>query len=112
MNRTDKDQRVIKARERATIARLRFTNSLQSTQRRLSPSRLKVDAKVAVSDRLDKARADARQTIRRHPILTASGVAGLLTVLFWRPARVTALFGMRAAQLVWLNRRLWRGSND
>ena len=112
MSATDQDLRLAKARERATIARLRFINSLQSTQRRLSPDRLKEDAQLAVSDRLDQARTDVKQTIRRHPILAISGVAGILAVLFWMPARTTALLGMRAAQFVWINRRLWRNIND
>jgi len=104
----DKDQRVVKARERATVARLRFNSSLQSTQRRLSFGRLKEDAQVAVGDRVEQAKQDVRQTIRRHPFMIATGVAGLLAILFWKPGRIIALYGMRGAQLLWLNRRLWR----
>ncbi|MGF7170957.1 hypothetical protein FHS91_002645 [Sphingobium xanthum] len=112
MSKVDPEERLIRARERATVARLRFISSLQSTQRRLSFDRLKGDALVAASDKADEVRSDMRQALRRHPLMAASGVLGLIAVIFWRPARLAALYGMRGAQLVWLNRRLWRQIDD
>ena len=112
MSSIDRDQRVIDARARATVARLRFTNSLQSTRRRLSWGRLKEDASLAVSDKITEARQDLTQTVRRHPVLAATGVLSLFAVMFWKPARIAAMYGMRGAQLVWLNRRLWREIDD
>lgn len=111
MSKADPQQRLIRARERATIARLRFVNSLQSTQRRLSWGRLKEDAAVAASDKLGEVRNDLAQTIRRHPLLMTSALLGAVGILFWRPARLVALYGMRGAQLLWLNRSLWRQVN-
>jgi hypothetical protein len=112
VNTVDPEERLIRARERATIARLRFVSSLQSRQRRLSFDRLKNDAFLAASDKVDEVRNDMQQTLRRHPLIAASGVLGLIAMIFWRPARLAALYGMRGAQLVWLNRRLWRQIDD
>jgi len=112
MSGVDPHQKLIAARERATIARLRLINSVQSTQRRLSFGRLKDDALVAASDKVDEIRNDLRQTVRKHPIAIASATVGVLTALFWRPARIATLYGLRGAQIVWLNRRLWRRFND
>lgn len=112
MSDIDRDRRVVQARERATVARLRFINSVQSTRRRLSWGRLKDDALVAASDKVEEVRHDISQTVRRHPLLAASGLFGLVSVLFWKPARLAAMYGMRGAQLLWLNRRLWRQVDD
>ncbi|MBT2187722.1 hypothetical protein [Sphingobium nicotianae] len=112
MSDVDRDERLVRARQRATVARLRFINSVQSTRRRLSPARLKEDALLAAGDYIEEVRHDARQTIRRHPIIAVSAVAGLFAMLFWRPARVTGMYGLRAAQILWLNRRLWRQSDE
>ncbi len=112
MSDIDRNQRVVQARQRATVARLRFINSAQSTQRRLSWGRLKDDALVAASDKVAEARRDMSQTVRRHPLLATSAVLGLFGLLFWKPARLAAMYGMRGAQLLWLNRRLWRQIDD
>jgi hypothetical protein len=105
-------QRLVEARARATVARLRFISSAQSTRRRLSLGRLKEDAREAATDRLDEAKRDLRQTVRRHPVLVLSAVAGAAAIIFWKPARLVALYGIRGAELVWFNRKLWRSNDD
>ncbi len=104
--------RLIRARERADWARLRFHNSLKSTQERLSFGRLKEDALLAANDRAQELRQDMRETVRRHPVMTASAIVGLIAVMFWKPARIAAHYGMRGAQLLWLNQRLWRQTDE
>lgn len=112
MSAPDPRQRLIAARERATVARLRFLNSLQSTQRRLSFDRLKSDALVAAGDKAEQVKQDVKNSVRRHPLIAASAVLGFIAVIFWKPARIAALYGMRGAQLFWLNRSLWRQVDD
>lgn len=99
---------IARARARADLARLRFASSVRGARQRLAPARIKEDALVAASDRVEAARADARRTLMRHPLVAASSIAGLVAILFWKPARMVALYGLRGAQLAWLNRKLWQ----
>jgi len=100
------------ARERADLARLRFANALRGTRARLSPEHLKDDAIRAVSDRVEAGKNEVRRAIRRHPVVTGVAIAGLGASLFWKPARSVAIYGVRASQFIWLNRNLWRSTND
>lgn len=112
MKRLDPNQRLDNARNRADLARLRFVTALDGTRKRLSPGRLKDDALLVVSDRVDDAKNEARQALRRHPLLTLSAVAGAVAILFWAPARHLTLYAARAGQFIWLNRKLWSPKND
>ncbi len=100
-------QRLSNARDRANLARLRFVTALDGTRKRVSPARLKDDALLAINDKIDDAKNDARQALRRHPVVTVSAVAGGAAILFWAPARHLALYAARVGQFIWLNRKLW-----
>lgn len=112
MRQTDPHAGLALAREQADLARLRFSTALGQTRRRLAPGRLRNDALVAAGDKVEETKQSLRQAIRRHPVRTAASVAGLLAIMFWRPARLIALYGMRGAQFALLNRRLWSPGND
>lgn len=112
MRPVDPRRRLADTRERADLARRRFTTALNGTRRRLSPDRLKADALVVAGDKMDEAKRAARQSLRRHPVLAVSAALGGLAIMFWAPARHLALFGTRASQLIWVNRKLWRSKND
>lgn len=112
MSRGDPHQHLADTRERADQARLQFLNALQSTRHRLTPDRLKADARVMANGKAREAKQSLRQSIRRHPLLTASAALGGLALLFWAPARQLALFGARASQLIWVNRNLWKSRHD
>ncbi|HWJ71430.1 MAG TPA: hypothetical protein VNS79_15405 [Sphingobium sp.] len=112
MSRGDRHQRLADARERADDARLRFAVALQSTRDRVMPDRLKADARNLASSKAHDAKQSLRQSIRRHPLLSAAAVLGGLALMFWAPARYLALFGARASQLIWMNRNLWKSSHD
>lgn len=100
-------QRIAKAREQADLARMRFLTQLRGTQQRIAPSRLKDDALVAAGDKVDAVKADLKRSVTQHPVLAAGAAAGSIALLFWKPARRTALVGLRVAQFIWLNRKLW-----
>lgn len=108
MSQHQDQRKIAKARERADLARLRFANSLDGTRRRLSPDRLKADARIAVSDKIQETKDDMRRTVRKHPVMVGTAAVGTLALLFWKPARATALMGLHIAELVWFNRNLWR----
>jgi hypothetical protein len=112
VSRSDLHQHLAVTRERADHARLRFNNALQSTRHRLTPDRLKADARAITNDKAREAKQSLRQSIRHHPLLTASALLGGLALLFWAPARQLALFGARASQLIWVNRSLWKSRHD
>ncbi len=107
-----RQKRLDQARKRAELARLRFTTALDGTRRRLSFGRLKEDALVAANDKVDEAKANVRQSIRRHPFMVVSVVLGGVAFMFWSPARHLSRYGMRLAQLFWLNRKMWSSNDD
>lgn len=112
MRFVDPRRRLAATRERADLARRRFNAALNGTRNRLAPDRLKAEALVVAGDKLDEAKRAARQSLRRHPFLAVSATLGGLAIMFWAPARHLALFGTRASQLIWVNRKLWRTRND
>ena len=101
-------QKIAKAREQANLARLRFAHALDSTRHRVAPGRLKEDALVAIGDKVDETKQAVRDTVRKHPVIVGTAAIGTVAVLFWKPARAAALFGLHAAELIWFNRNLWR----
>jgi len=112
MSRSEERTQFADARARARDARMQFADAVQATKARLTPAHLKEDARQAVAERLTEAKQTTRRAIRRHPLLTGAAVAGLAASLFWKPARSVAVYGMRASQFIWLNRNLWRSTND
>jgi hypothetical protein len=108
MSREKDEERLKRARGRADLARMRFTTALDATRRRLSPDRLKNDASLLVSDKVTEAKRSLWQSLRAHPIMTSSAVLGAAALVFWKPARIAAGYGLRIAELVWLNRNLRR----
>lgn len=112
MKPVDPQQRLVRASERAELARLRFVTALDGTRQRLSFDRLKDDALVAAGDKVQEAKETVRQTIRNRPFMVGSVIIGGLAFIFWAPARLMARYGARAAHLFWLNRTLWSPRND
>lgn len=108
MSREKDEERLKRARGRADLARMRFATALDSTRRRFSPERLKGDASLLVSDKMADAKRGMWQSLRAHPVMASSAVLGAAALVFWRPARVAVSYGLRIAELVWLNRNLRR----
>jgi len=80
-------QTVAEARRRADVARAEFQNALTAARERISPDRLKRDAVVAVTNRMDDTRAAGVALVRRRPILSVLIGGTLAVLIFWRPAR-------------------------
>jgi len=112
MSRDDQRRRLAETRARADHARQRFAAALASTRNRLTPAHLKADALAVASGKAREAKQSLRRSIRHRPLLTAAAALGALALLFWAPARHLAVFGARASQLVWINRKLWKSSDD
>jgi len=112
MSEAEERAKLAGARQQADLARLRFVDALRGARDSVSPERLKDDALAAIGDRANAIKNDVRGAIRRHPVLTGATIVGLGASLFWKPARSVAIYGMRASQFIWLNRNLWRSSDD
>jgi ElaB/YqjD/DUF883 family membrane-anchored ribosome-binding protein len=98
-------------RQRADAARERFGAALQNVRDRIAPARIKDDAVAAVHDRAENAKRGAKGVVRRHPFITGIAMISGIALLFWRPARFLALYSVRGAWFIWLNRAIW-GNND
>ena len=61
-----------------------FTNA-QIARERVSPGRLKSDAKAKVKQSLHDGNAKAQDTVREHPVAFAAAGLGLVAYLFRRP---------------------------
>lgn len=108
MSRQRKDAEIAVARERADLARMRLRDAADATRTRLQPARLKGDALIALSDRVDKGLRDLGELARKRPFIAAGAFIGLGVALFWPPARRIARKGARIAWLAWIYRKLWK----
>src|SRR5690606_35267903 len=68
-------------------ARVEFRSALAAARERIAPGRLKEDAVVAVTNRMDDARAAGAALVRRRPVLSVLIGGTLAVLIFWRPAR-------------------------
>ena len=101
MSRSDKERELIRARERADLARMRFGNAVTGVLERLTPDNLRAEAIEVVSEQLELAKHDLLKRFRHWPLMVAAiGVAGV-AITFWRPARVVAGYAQRAASIFW-----------
>jgi hypothetical protein len=104
-------ERVAQARQQADMARLHFIAAIGETKARLAPQRLKDDALIALTDKVDEARTVTVSFIRQRPVLIMTVVGTLSAIVFWRPARATGrTFGTLSAKACnwmkqWRNRR-------
>jgi hypothetical protein len=105
-------QRIADARTRADLARMRFSNALDTTIHRVDPERLADDARVAARDQLDNLKQKLRVRLRNWPYIVAPLIAGVALLMFWRPARLLARYAARAGTLAWTYRSLWRPKHD
>lgn len=114
MTRHVNGQDVRIARERADLARERFNRRLRAMKDRVSPARLKGDAGEAFLDRVNGAKAAARQAVWRRPVLTGSIVLGTATVLFWKPLKRLAYKTIDISREVrdWHQRQQEAAKND
>jgi hypothetical protein len=108
MSKSDQDRQIARARERADLARLRFSNAVSGVLDRLTPDRLRAEAIEIAADQLEQTRRDLMQRFRYWPVAAASVAAAGVTIAFWRPARVAARYGLQIASFVWSTRNLWR----
>ena len=108
MNIIDPEGRLVRARARADQARAAFDTSLQEAKERISPARLKQDVSDAISGRIDKTKAKVRDKVDAHPVIATGLAASAAAIIFWRPARLIIVYGLRATRLIWLNRFLWK----
>lgn len=95
------------ARQRANEARAQFSVALANLRDRISPDRIKDDAAQAASEKIQRAKDNARATVQRHPFIAAATTIAGLALFFWRPARSMMIYGARGAWFVWLNRAIW-----
>lgn len=95
------------ARQRADEARARFSVALLHLRDRISPGRIKDDAVHAASEKMHRAKENARAAVQRHPFIAVATTIAGLALLFWRPARSMMIYGARGAWFVWLNRAIW-----
>ncbi|MBO9576225.1 MAG: hypothetical protein J7494_10840 [Sphingobium sp.] len=112
MSRSDRERELARARERADLARLRFGNAVHGVLERLTPDRLRAEAIEAATDQFEQAKRDLMHRFRHWPIVLGSVAAGLLALLFWRPARVALRYGLRAVSIATAVKNLWRPSNE
>jgi hypothetical protein len=112
MSKTDHDREVARARERADLARMRFSNAVSGVLDRLTPDRLRAEAIEVAADQLQQAKHDLLERFRHWPVAAASIGAAGLAIIFWKPARVAARYGLRIASIAWSTRDLWRRKND
>jgi hypothetical protein len=112
MSKSDKDREIVRARERADLARMRFSNAVTGVLQRLTPDNLRAEAIEVVSDQLEQAKHDLLRRFRHWPVAAATIGAAGVAVIFWRPARVVARYALRVASIAWSTRDLWRKTND
>jgi len=105
-------QRLPEARRRADTARARFSEALRETRERVKPARLKQDLTDAVKGKVESAKDSTRVAVREHPVITTSVAASGVALMFWRPARFVALYGIRGVRLFWITRYLRVTRND
>jgi hypothetical protein len=101
-------QKLTKSRERADLARLRFANAFEALLKRAAPERLGADALGAAGNQFETVLRDLRKRMRYWPLAIGALLIGLLTILFWRPAKKFGRFAFRLATLAWTTRNIWR----
>ena len=115
MGRSEQERELARARERADLARLRFSNAVDGVLDRLTPERLRAEAIEAATDQLEQAKRDLMQRFRHWPLalgsLAAAILAGVLALIFWRPARVAARYAFRLGSMALTLKGLWRNSD-
>lgn len=105
------DQSCTLAKARVEAARALFRDALADTRDRLQPDRLKADAAHAASKSVDNAKAAARESIDRHPVLIWS-ILGLIALWIFRRPGWAALSGAgTAVQRLW-HKYVSRSSTD
>ncbi|WP_443970775.1 hypothetical protein [Sphingobium sp. CR28] len=82
---TARNHTVMEARRRADAARIAFRAASISARERIAPGRLKEDAVVAVTNRLNETRSASVALVKRRPVLSVLIGGTLAALLFWRP---------------------------
>lgn len=112
MSREEQRREIARARARADLARLRFSNAVDDALDRIAPDRLRRDAVEFAADQVEDA---WRELVRRFPYwplaLGALG-AGVAAMIAWQPARTAARHAVRLIELVWATRQFWSRTND
>ncbi len=101
MTSTEQRREIMRARERADLARLRFGNAVTSALHRVTPERLKEDAFEEAREQLNNARRDLMKRFRYWPVALVAVGVGTAALIFWKPARAIAQKGARVAGLAW-----------
>lgn len=112
MSQADKERELARARERADLARLRFTNAVDGVLDRLTPHRLRAEAIEVVTDQFEEAKRDLMARFKHWPVAVAAFGAALVALIFWRPARVAAEYAVRLSSIAWTLRDLWRSKDE
>jgi hypothetical protein len=73
------------ARERADLARARFTRRLSALRDRTSPARLMVDAGDKIAGQVTAVKASTRRAIWKRPLLSAAIATAVLGYFFRKP---------------------------
>ena len=111
MARTEQERELARARERADLARLRFGNAVNGVLERITPDRLRAEAIEAATDQFEQAKRDLMQRFRHWPIAIGALAAALLTLIFWRPARVALRYAFRLGSMALTLKGLWRSTD-
>jgi type VI protein secretion system component VasF len=112
MTNHEKQQRIHQARERADLARLRFSNAVDGVLERVAPQRLTADVLDAAGEKLDDARRDLMQRFRYWPVLVGGLVLAAAAMAFWSPARLVGRYVMRIGSFALATQNLWRPKNE
>lgn len=108
MSRDETEREIVRARERADLARLRFGNAVNGVLDRLTPDRLRAEAIEVATDQLALAKQDLMQRFKHAPLAFASLAAGIGALMLWKPARDAGRFAFRLASFAWATRGIWR----
>ncbi len=112
MSKSEQHREITRARERADLARLRFSNSVGDIVDRLTPDRLRAEAIEIIADQLERTRSDLLVRFKNWPVAAGAAAAVASTAVavftFWKPARGLLRYIMRFASVLWTARDLWR----
>ena len=71
--------------QKAAAKKASFLANAQLARARVSPSRLKSDAKEGIVSAFHSSNEKAQDTVRRHPVAAGAAGVGLIAYLFRRP---------------------------
>lgn len=103
---------IMRARERADLARLRFANAFNGVLGRISPDRLRQDAIEIATDQIEDTWHAFLKRFPRWPVAVATLGASVAAMIIWKPARVAVRHALRGVELLWAVQQLWRKTDE